>query len=377
LKLRIPRPLSRALLVLGATLGTLLVLEATVRVFHIGSIPKPYGEGVYGRESANEILEYEYIPGAVHRRYYQRSWDSAPVVAVHTIGPHGFRGTDFPAAKAPGTLRIACLGDSMTFGRGVNDGETWPARLQAELAARLAVPVEVWNCGMEGSQTREQFLLLRERVLGFDPDVVLLGYFINDVACGRLPPRSKVVGATTNAIVGLLRPQPSDGFLARSIDTLCDVSELFRVGYDRVARRYDGEVSNAVYTAAYVRDVGGWRQVKRALEDIQLLLGEHDVPFGVVLLPLMARQGEALASHEAYGVFAAFCAEQGIPVCDPEPLFADRDPRRLTVHPMDHHLNADAYRVVGAAVAEFLSREALLPAFAAPAPPVEHDGSGG
>ncbi|MDD5628088.1 MAG: hypothetical protein PHU21_03420 [Elusimicrobia bacterium] len=44
----------------------------------------------------------------------------------------GFRNdVDFPAAAPQGRLRVLCSGDSMTFGLGASNGETWPDRLAA------------------------------------------------------------------------------------------------------------------------------------------------------------------------------------------------------------------------------------------------------
>ena len=44
----------------------------------------------------------------------------------------GFRNdVDFPAAAPQGRLRMLCSGDSMTFGLGLSNGETWPDQLAA------------------------------------------------------------------------------------------------------------------------------------------------------------------------------------------------------------------------------------------------------
>lgn len=55
----------------------------------------------------------------------------APDDRVQT-NSQGFRNdVDFPAAAPQGRLRILCSGDSMTFGLGVSNGETWPDQLAA------------------------------------------------------------------------------------------------------------------------------------------------------------------------------------------------------------------------------------------------------
>jgi hypothetical protein len=62
-------------------------------------------------------------------------------------GPQRLRGGDFSPKPAPGVTRILALGDSTTFGWGVEDHESWPARLQARLDER-GLAVEVLNAGV-------------------------------------------------------------------------------------------------------------------------------------------------------------------------------------------------------------------------------------
>ena len=57
------------------------------------------------------------------------------------------RGDTFAALPPAGTLRIAAVGDSTTFGWGLSDDQTWPARLTEELTRR-GHPVEVINAGV-------------------------------------------------------------------------------------------------------------------------------------------------------------------------------------------------------------------------------------
>ncbi|MFZ5481403.1 MAG: SGNH/GDSL hydrolase family protein [Myxococcota bacterium] len=55
------------------------------------------------------------------------------------------RGADF--AEKPAVTRLLAIGDSVTFGWGVADDESWPAKLAAELARR-GRQVEVLNAGV-------------------------------------------------------------------------------------------------------------------------------------------------------------------------------------------------------------------------------------
>jgi len=88
----------------------------------------------------------------------------------------GFR-DDEHAVKAAGVTRVAVLGDSFVFGSGVRQDET----LTRQLAARLGPSFEVVNLGVPGYGTDQALLTLRRWGPRLSPDVVLAGFFWNDV----------------------------------------------------------------------------------------------------------------------------------------------------------------------------------------------------
>src|SRR5471032_990648 len=78
----------------------------------------------------------------------------------------GFRDAEFQAVKLPDIVRIACIGDSWTFGMNVDQDRTYPSRLAAWLAeARPAARFEVENFGVLGYSSFQGLQLLRTRVL--------------------------------------------------------------------------------------------------------------------------------------------------------------------------------------------------------------------
>ena len=100
----------------------------------------------------------------------------------------GFRDSfEYELEKAPGTLRIICLGGSTTYGVSVHDNrDTYPAHLARELNRR-ALPagverVEVFNMGVGGYTSAEVLASLQNQALSYRPDLVLIQCAINDVA---------------------------------------------------------------------------------------------------------------------------------------------------------------------------------------------------
>jgi len=97
------------------------------------------------------------------------------------INALGMRGDEVEHTKPEGVVRIAAVGDSFTFGEGVRDEDTLPSCLRRQLAEALPeLRVEVLNFGVSGYSTRDEVLVVRERVLSFAPDLILLIYALND-----------------------------------------------------------------------------------------------------------------------------------------------------------------------------------------------------
>jgi hypothetical protein len=88
----------------------------------------------------------------------------------------GFRNREVEPEKAPGTTRILTLGDSMAYGIGVENDETFSARME-----QLDPRIEVINAGASGYHPGQQLLLLEEQGLALAPDLVLIAYFWNDL----------------------------------------------------------------------------------------------------------------------------------------------------------------------------------------------------
>ena len=125
------------------------------------------------------------LPTGNRRFHAERGWSLVPGVRVtqgdteftvtQTHNSLGFRGPEI-APKSPDRPRVLVLGDSMTYGHGVEDAETFSAVLQ-----QLEPGLEVINAGVPGYSGVEELLLLRTDGMRLAPDLVILGFFWNDV----------------------------------------------------------------------------------------------------------------------------------------------------------------------------------------------------
>jgi lysophospholipase L1-like esterase len=92
----------------------------------------------------------------------------------------GLRGPE-PGLREPGGLRILFVGDSVVFGHELRSSDTLTVRLEEVLRSSMRRPVEVINAGVPGYSTFQEVIVIRRLAAVLEPDLVLLGFCLNDV----------------------------------------------------------------------------------------------------------------------------------------------------------------------------------------------------
>jgi len=170
-----------------STLLCLFVVEIALRVISIWQAPvtlddlEAHRRAYKGREvhfghmlvaSQDRRMVYELIPNL------DLLWAGHPV----KTNSMGWRDHEFTLEKPPDTIRIAALGDSVTFGWLIGMEDTIPKALETVLNQFSKGPrFEVMNFGIPGYNTAMEHEVLAARALAFKPDVVVLQFEINDM----------------------------------------------------------------------------------------------------------------------------------------------------------------------------------------------------
>ncbi len=336
---------------LGVTLAALIVgllsAELAVRAFDLGPPPDFEREGELLRAASFPGARFENQPGAVQRLTYP-AYRGAPERRVEMrVNAQGFRGAAVPPERRAEVLRIACLGDSHTFGWGVEVAETWPQHLARELAlGRPRERFEVLNCGVNNYDTVQEVALLEQRVLSYAPDLVVLQFYVNDAAVhgaqrARQPRQDLLLRWTRRGEAGVLARLRRS---SRALDLVLD--GLYR---RRGLRIYASE-----RTRLYAEDEPGWSQVREALRRARDLCAEREIPFVVALYPFLLRERDVLTSHAAFAVVSEFCASEAIPCIDTEPAFLGADVDALRISAQDYHGTGAANGIFARAVLQQL-----------------------
>lgn len=162
------------ILALLAGLAVALILgEVLVRFFDLAPA-RIRVEKWRTRLSENPEMVYEPIPNMSAPDY-----DMQYYLYPDQSNNLGFRGNP-PLSRGDVDLRIIVLGDSVVAGIWVNNPEHLMTRIMQERLKGLSPCPEVLNFGVPGYNTTQEIAILKDRGISLDPDIVILGYCLND-----------------------------------------------------------------------------------------------------------------------------------------------------------------------------------------------------
>ena len=100
----------------------------------------------------------------------------------HFINSDGFRSPEISENKPSNTFRVFVVGGSTTYGSGVNDANIITSLLQKKLDEKnYTQTIEVINAGFSGARSIEEIKLIKEKLLDFAPDLIIVYDGYNDV----------------------------------------------------------------------------------------------------------------------------------------------------------------------------------------------------
>jgi hypothetical protein len=152
------------ILIAGTIVVTLVGLELLVRALS----PQAY---IYPRYQYSERLSQTLLPSTEMVAALPGAWRF-----VYTTSAYGFRAPTLAVSNRYALPNVVVLGDSYSFGNGVNDGEEFPAVLGRLLSERA----HVVNLGVPGYGLTQQIRLFYEFGQVYEPAIVVLQFSDND-----------------------------------------------------------------------------------------------------------------------------------------------------------------------------------------------------
>jgi lysophospholipase L1-like esterase len=325
---------SHVALLCGSLFVAFVVLELSLRVLY----PPPV-RFLYPQEF------YDFDPETGHAlRPEQAAFTHDRPVRTNSLG---LRDREMAPEPAPGTLRVLALGDSQTFGAGLDLSETWPKQLERMLGNHGGYRWEVVNAGIPGTDTWQHEILLRRFLDTIHPHAVVLALYVNDVV-PRHDPRKLDASAQTNTWSKRLV------YLVKRSSVVTWI--YYRLLLRWYARQFKGATSAEEAVLAGGNDElaeRGWRQVEYSLTAMKALCDARGI---ILLVAILPRRDQVSGIHpgRAYNERARTVAEaHGIEALDLLPsLSAEyRVKGDALFIPWDGHNSATANHVIAARLA--------------------------
>lgn len=373
---------SQALLLAAASVAlTLAAGELVLRLVWDGFYQKyaPTRPGGLGSFDFHPTRGWRPAPGIEHV-----AWDPEYRV-VRKHDSRGFRGSEFLLEKPDDRIRIFTVGDSFTYGHGVENDEAYGPVLEA-LDPRL----QVINGGVGGYDTGQELVTLREEIDRIAPDVVTVGYFWNDLwgsyddgytrfelrdgRIHRIPPAPPTIdhpGLAPMRRRAERRAAFSRSPLARSrlYRFLSDRIKILEAVVESWTEEPDARAPDAKRSAAAEEEA--WQLAFALLREMARVSREHGAAFAILVIPdqVQVEPGDVDVHRiprilpKIQGRLTAFGAAEGIPVIDALPALKERrlEAGERFYFRRDRHLNALGQRQLAEVLLAELRGRGILP----------------
>jgi lysophospholipase L1-like esterase len=358
LRLALTIKIKELLLVLASLLFTAGIVELALRIWD-PSIAKPHLVQIH---RASPLLGWELVPG---------SSGTGRLGETYKISQAGMRDKDYPLDKAASVYRIAVVGDSFTFGQGVELAATIPKQMEGLLHSKK-IAAEVLNFGVVGYNMWQYNTLLEKKIFPYHPELVILCLFLDDLGASSPPYREPSEWRGTNPFddrgSSEIIAHFALGNLLRNANALFEYQYRYRSGHsyvkdiearkktwgpenptDRNYRIMTGKAGQDTYSefeAAFARFVHRARESRASVM--------------AVMIPDSVQLHEP-AMQAVNRIVEQVCASLGVPFLDVTPaLEADGDPSSLYLFPLDAHNSPKGLKVIAQAIVEKLFDAKLL-----------------
>lgn len=264
----------------------------------------------------------------------------------------GYRDLERARPKPPDVRRVVSIGDSFAWGASVEFEDAYPQRLERALARRRRERWEVVNLALPGMNTVDQAAQVEGEAFTYEPDVVVLGFVLND--------SEDLQAAETRRAEEWTEPRQRE-------KRAWERSALLRFVGHRLWATVENRRRVSGYLSMYADDASGWMASRAALKTIGARCRERGVPLVVVIFPLFGNPLDHrypfTEIHEKVGRAAA---ESGAHVVDLLPAYRGLRWDVLVVNGADdEHPNEIAHRIAANVVLHALDAVVPLPATAA------------
>jgi len=278
-----------------------------------------------------------------------------------TTNESGFRGPNPATPKPHGLVRVVAVGDSVTFGFGVNDDDTFCVQAERLLRSRHSgANVEFVNLAVPGYDTRQEVTLLGRHVARLSPDVVLVGFYSNDVPDSLEDNQSGTTVAKPAASGQALHMNaaPTSWWdiqmrKSRAIYTVGRALRRFTHSGEWGMSRFTMELDILQGHETPQLDAA-WQRVTKQFDVLQQMAKSNGFSVGIVVLPPKEQVVGLYPAANYQRRLQTLAAAHGFFFVDPLPrMIATRENKDHLYIPYDrNHPTASGHRLIAEAIAD-------------------------
>lgn len=322
------------------------------------------------------ILGYSFVPGVHIKRNQNKLFPGIEI----KINSQGIRENfDIPDKKEEKEFRILIIGDSNTFGYGVNLKDSYPKQLEVflredEKVRETNFNYRVINAGVPGRNIEELKKFVFHYALNFKPDLLILGLFINDiepsyfiVSGGKDVRRPPFYPSEFNQplIGGRILPESIKEILRKYSKIYLyfesTYSNLrFFLGLDKPNDYLKKEFSDLKHLSS--NDPLVIKKYEIMMQDIlkiQRFLDLHNIKFLTIILPFRSQVEIKEASDNIQTNLTKFFKKNEIMFVDLLPNLKENKNRNLYL-PNDGHPNKLGHQIIAEVIYKFLISDRIF-----------------
>jgi len=262
------------------------------------------------------------IPGAFEAYYWHN--------ILHIHNKSGMRRNEPFSPKSDRQFRKMIVGDSLTYGYGVREEETYPRQIEATL--KRDFKVEVLNLGVNGKQSRDILEVVRKYTPTLQPDLIIYGVCLNDFLPTHVPDYKN------NMAYRFPIPEAIKEILSEKTHLGRLISDTYNSVLMRLGLRND-------FFMDVLKDFNNYRtRFARDVREMNHFVVERGLP------PIVAMVLNQFPDLNSKGYQLAMAAERhlsdsGMEVIPTEEFYMKYDKQQMAVSQWESHPSAKAHKI--------------------------------
>lgn len=259
-------------------------------------------------------------------------------------------------------IKIAFVGDSITYGIGVNYENVFSSVVETYLS-KIKLKSKTINLGISGYNTLQQLAILEYKAIPLNPDVVILAYFLNDI-------ERRKTQMIPNSLQYFLRYFHFGVFLLKHIATVMENSDVKKAEY--LLNNEDENIKKVSYCNGYANQIinsyntTAWEDNKKIILSMKNMCIKKGIKkFAVVVFPFKD-QVEGICPATPQNKISKFLSDNEIPFLDITEVYRiylgkETNKKEMLYWQSDNiHPNARGHIIAGEAISEWFLSEFFL-----------------